>query len=150
MPSEVEDESNVDDNLTDGETGESTIEIESSYSELEEDSVEWLISELKSDGKQRRKEAQIRLEALFFLDDSCIFPYIAELASADLKLCCSFLRLSQDSKFAVSHLLHILNTAQTEKGSLPYIALRTLNDIAPERLFLFLCKAIGVTQLDSK
>ena len=47
------------------EIGESTIEIESSYSELEEDSVEWLIGELKSDGKQQQKEAQIRLEALF-------------------------------------------------------------------------------------
>ena len=142
VPSDVEDEPNVDNNLTSEEIDESTIEIESSYGELEEDSVEWLISELKSDNKQRQKEARIRLEALFFLDDSCILPYIAELASANLKLCCSFLRLSQDSKFAVSHLLHILNTAQTEKGSLPYIALRTLNDIAPEKLFLFLCKAI--------
>ena len=142
VPSEFEDEPNVDDNLTDSEAGESTIEVESSYGELEEDSVEGLIGELKSDNKKRRKEARIRLEALFFLDSSCILPYIAELASADLRLCCSFLKLSQDSEFAVSHLLHILSTAQTEKGSLPYIALRTLNDIAPEKLFLFLCEAI--------
>ena len=140
--SEFEEESDVDDNLIDSETGKSTIEIESSYAELEEDSVEWLIGELKSNDKKRRKEARIQLEALFFLDYSCILPYTAKLASTDLKLCCSFLKLSQDSKFAISHLLHILNTAQTEKGSLPYIALRTLNDIAPEQLFLFLCKAI--------
>ncbi len=139
-PSEIEDEPNVDDNLTNGETSESTIEIEFSYGELEEDSVEWLISELKSDHKKRRKEAQIRLKALFFLDNSCILPYIAELASANLKLCCSLLRLLQDSEVAVSLLLHILNTAK--KSSLPYIVLSTLNDIAPERLFFFLCKAI--------
>ncbi len=142
VPSDVADEPDIGDNLTDGETGESTIEIESSYGELEEDSVEGLIGELKSDNKKRRKEVRIRLEALFFLDSSCILPYIAELANADLRLCCSFLKLSQDSEFAVSHLLHILSTAQTEKGSLPYIALRTLNDIAPEKLFLFLSEAI--------
>lgn len=141
VPSEFEDEPNVDDNLTDSEAGESTIEVESSYGELEEDSVEGLIGELKSDNKKRRKEARIRLEALFFLDSSCILPYIAELASADLKLCCSFLRLSQNNKLAVSQLLDILNT-QVEKGSFPRIVLKTLNDIAPERLFLSLCKAI--------
>ena len=142
VPSDVADQPDIGDNLTDSETGESTIEIESSYGELEEDSVEWLISELKSDGKQRRREAQIRLEALFFLDNSCILPYIAKLASANLKLCCTFLRHLQDRESAVSHLLHILNMARTERGSLPYIALRTLNDIAPERSFLFLSKAI--------
>ena len=144
VPSDVEAEPNVDDNLTDGEIGESTIEIESSYSELEEDSAEWLISELKSDGKQRRKEAQRRLEALFFLDNSCILPYVAKLANANLKLCCTFLGHLQDREVAVSHLLHILNMVRTERGSrlLPYKALRTLNDIAPERLLLFLCKAI--------
>ena len=144
VPSDVEAEPNVDDNLTDGEIGESTIEIESSYSELEEDSAEWLISELKSDGKQRRKEARRRLEALFFLDNSCILPYVAKLANANLKLCCTFLGHLQDREVAVSHLLHILNMARTERGSrsLPNKALRTLNDIAPERLLLFLCKAI--------
>ena len=144
VPSDVEAEPNVDDNLTDGEIGESTIEIESSYSELEEDSAEWLISELKSDGKQRRKEAQRRLEALFFLDNSCILPYVAKLANANLKLCCTFLGHLQDREVAVSHLLHILNMVRTERGSrlLPNKALRTLNDIAPERLLLFLCKAI--------
>lgn len=142
VPSDVEDEPDIGDNLTDRETGESTIEIESSYSELEEDSVEWLIGELKNNNKKRRKEARIRLEALFFLDDSCILPYIAELASANLDLCCSFLGRSPDSRFAAPHLLHILNTAKAEKGSLPNIVLKTLNDIAPEILFPFLCKAI--------
>ena len=142
LPSDVEDEPGIDDNFTDGETDESIIEIKSSYSELEEDSAEWLISELKSDDKQRRREAQIRLEALFFLDNSCILPYIAKLASANLKLCCTFLRRLQDRESAVSHLLHILKMARTERGSLPYSALRTLNDIAPERSFSFLCKAI--------
>ena len=142
VPSDAEDEPDIGDNLTDRETGESTIEIESSYSELEEDSIEWLIGELKSDEKKRRIEAQRRLAALFFLDNSCILPYIAKLASANLKLCCTFLRHLQDHEFAVSHLLHILNMARIERRSLPYIALRTLNDIAPERLFLFLRKAI--------
>ena len=142
VPSDVEDELDIGDNLTDNETGENIIEIESSYGELEENPVEWLIGELKSNNKKRRKEARIRLEALFFLDDSCILPYIAELASANLKLCCSFLRRSPDSRFAAPHLLHILNTAKAEKGSLPNIVLKTLNDIAPEILFPFLCKAI--------
>ena len=129
VPSDVEDEPNVDNNLTSEEIDESTIEIESSYGELEEDSVEWLISELKSDNKQRRKEARVRLEVLFSWDHSCILPYIAELASANLKLCCSFL-------------LHILNT-DLKKGSLSKkVVLKTLNDIAPEMLFSFLCKAI--------
>ena len=129
VPSDVADEPDIGDNLTDNETGESTIEIESSYSELEEDSVERLISELKSNNKKRRKEARVRLEVLFSWDHSCILPYIAELASANLKLCCSFL-------------LHILNT-DLKKGSLSKkVVLKTLNDIAPEMLFSFLCKAI--------
>ena len=129
VPSDVEDEPDIDDNLPGGETGENTIEIESSYSELEEDSVERLISELKSNNKKRRKEARVRLEVLFSWDHSCILPYIAELASANLKLCCSFL-------------LHILNT-DLKKGSLSKkVVLKTLNDIAPEMLFSFLCKAI--------
>ena len=142
VPSDVEDEPDIDDNLTGGETGENTIEIESSYSELEEGSVEQLISELKSNNKKRRKEARVRLEVLFSWDHSCILPYIAELASANLRLCCTFLRHLQDRESAASHLLHILNMPRTEIGSLPYPALKTLEDIAPERLFLFLCKAV--------
>ena len=142
VPIDVEDEPDVDGDLTAQETEERIIEIESSYGELEKDSVEWLIGELKTDNKQRRKKARARLEVLFVLDNSCIVPHITELASANLDLCCEFLRLSPDSRFAVPHLLHILNTAKAERGSLPNIILKTLNDIAPEILFSFLCKAI--------
>ncbi len=118
------------------------IEIESSYSELEENSVEQLISELKDDSKQRRKRARMQLEALFVLDNSCIVPYIAELSRINLNLCCSFLRHLQDNRLAVQHLLHILNSAKTENGSLPFLVLKTLNDIAPDRLFSFLRQAV--------
>lgn len=118
------------------------IEIESSYRELEENSVEQLISELKDDSKQRRKRARMQLEALFVLDNSCIVPYIAELSRANLNLCCSFLRHLQDNRLAVRHLLHILNSAKTENGSLPFLVLKTLNDIAPDRLFSFLCQVV--------
>ena len=43
---------------------------------------------------------------------------------------------------AVSHLLRILNASKVENGSLPFLALKTLNDIAPERLFSFLCQVV--------
>ena len=46
---------------------ERTIEIESSYSELEENSVEELISELKDDNKQCRQKAQMQLETLWLM-----------------------------------------------------------------------------------
>ena len=121
---------------------ERTIEIESSYSELEENSVEELISELKDDNKQCRQKAQMQLETLFVLDESCIVPYIAELSSANLKLCCNFLKQMQNNKLAIGFLLGILNTAKTESGSLPFLVLKTLNDIAPDRLFSFLCQAV--------
>ncbi|RKU15013.1 hypothetical protein C6501_07285 [Candidatus Poribacteria bacterium] len=121
---------------------ERTVEIESSYSELEDMSVEQLISELKDDSKQRRKRARMQLQVLFVLDNSCIMPYIAELSRANLKLCCSFLRHLPDNRLAVRHLLHILNAAKTENGSLPFLVLKTLNDIAPDRLFSFLCQAV--------
>ena len=121
---------------------ERIIEIESSYSELEENSVEQLISELKGDSKQRRKRARMHLEALFVLDRSCIEPYIAELSNANLNLCCSFLKHLQNSRLAVQHLLRILNSAKTESGSLPVQVLKTLNYIAPDTLFSFLCKAV--------
>ena len=142
VPIDVEDEPDVDGDLTAQETEERIIEIESSYGELEEDAVEWLISELKTNNKQRRKKARTRLEVLFVLDNSCIVPHITELASANLDLCCSFLRNLQDHRLAVSHLVHILNTAKAERGSLPNLVLETLNNIAPEILFSFLCKAI--------
>lgn len=121
---------------------ERIVDIESSYSELEENFVEQLISELKDDSKQRRKRARMQLEALFVLDNACIVPYIAELSRANLNLCCSFLRHLQDNRLAVRHLLHILNSAKTENSSLPFPVLKTLNDIAPDRLFSFLCKAV--------
>ncbi len=121
---------------------ERIIEIESSYSELEENSVEQLISELKDDNKKRRKRARMHLEALFVLDRSCIEPYIAELSNANLNLCCSFLKHLQNSRLAIQHLLRILNTAKTESGSLPVQVLKTLNYIAPDTLFSFLCKAV--------
>ena len=138
---DVEDELDADRNLPTQKKKE-TIEIETSYSELEEDSVEQLINDLKNDDKQKRREARTRLEVLFVLDDSCIEPHILELASANLNLCCSFLRLLQDRRLAVSHLLRILNTSKVENGSLPFLVLKTLNDIAPERLFSFLCQVV--------
>jgi HEAT repeat protein len=142
---EGEVEADVEDDLTDQEEElqeeKSVIEIEASYGELEEDSVERLISELKADDKQRRKEAQKRLKALFALDNSCIVPHITELASANLSLCCRFLRRLQDPS-VVPHLIQILNTAKKEKGSLPQPILKTLNDIAPEKLYSFLCQAL--------
>ena len=121
---------------------ERIIEIESSYSEFEENSVEQLISELKDDNKKRRNIARMHLEALFVLDNSSIMPYINELSKANLKLCCSFLKHLQDNRFAVRHLLRILNAAKTENGSLPFYALKTLNDIAPDTLFSFLCEVV--------
>ena len=124
------------------EAEKSIIEVESSYGELEEDSVEQLISDLKTDDKQRMKTARARLEALFVLDNSCIMPHINELTNVNLKLSCSFLRRSQDSEFAVSHLLQILNAIKTQKGTLPNLVLMTLNYIAPEELFSFLCRAM--------
>ena len=140
---DIEDELDGDSNLPDQKMKKSTIEIETSYGELEEYSVEQLISDLKDGDKQKRKEARTRLEVLFVLDDSCIVPYIAELASANLNLCCRFLRLLQDSKLAVFHLLRILNAAKVENGSLPFFALKTLNDIAPDRLFSFVCEVVN-------
>jgi HEAT repeat protein len=139
---DIEDKPSVDSSLSTGKTKSSTIEVETSYSELEEDSVEQLISELKDNDKQKRKDARIRLEALIVLDDSCIVPYITELSIANIDLCCRFLRLLQDSKLAVSHLLRILNVSKAENGLLPFLVLKTLNDIAPERLFSFLCKTV--------
>lgn len=121
---------------------ESTIEIETSYSELENDSVKELISALKDDEKKKRKEARVRLEALFVLDEFYIVPYIAELSRANLNLCCQFLKLLQDRRLAVSHLLDILNAFKAENGSLPFLVLKILNDLAPERLFSFLCKVV--------
>ena len=121
---------------------ERIIEIESSYSELEDHSVEQLISELTDDSKQRRKRSRMHLEALFVLDNSSIMPYIDDLSRANLKLCCSFLRHLQDNRFAVRHLLRILNASKTENGSLPFYVLKTLNDIAPDRLFSFLCQVV--------
>ncbi len=118
------------------------IEIESSYSEFEENSVEQLISELKDDNKKRRQRARMHLEALFVLDGSCIEPYIAELSSANLNLCCSLLKHLQNSRLAVQHLLRILNTVKDESGSLPVKVLKSLNYIAPDTLFSFLCKAV--------
>ncbi len=109
-----------------------TIEIETS--------VEQLINDLKGDNKQKRKEASLRLEALFGLDDSCIVPHITELANANLDLCCTFLTKLQDSNLASLQLLQILNTSKDEKRSLPKPALEALNDITPERLFSFLCQ----------
>ena len=140
-PIDVEDELDADRNLP-AQNKKETIEIETSYSELEEDSVEQLINDLKDDDKQKRKEARTRLEVLFVLDDSCIEPHILELASANLNLCCSFLRLLQNRTLAVSHLLRILNASKIENGSLPFLVLKTLNDIAPERLFSFLCQVV--------
>ena len=142
-PIDVEDELDADSNLPAQKKKRRTIEIETSYNELEEDSVEQLINDLKDDDKQKRKEARTRLEVLFVLDDSCIVPHIDELASANLNLCCRFLKLLQDHRFAVSHLLRILNTAKAENGSLPFFALKTLNDIAPDQLFSFLCEAVN-------
>lgn len=118
------------------------IEIESSYSEFEENSVEQLISELKDDNKKRRQRSRMHLEALFVLDGSCIEPYIVELSSANLNLCCSLLKHLQNSRLAVQHLLRILNTAKDESGSLPVKVLKSLNYIAPDTLFSFLCKAV--------
>ena len=141
-PTDVEDELDTDSNFPAQKIKRSTIEIETSYSELEEDSVEQLISELKDNNKQKRKEARTRLEVLFVLDDSCIVPHITELASANLNLCCTFLRNLQDSSLALFHLLRILNTAKDENGSLPKPVLKTLNDITPDKLFSFLCKAV--------
>lgn len=138
---DIEDELDADSNLL-AQKKKETIEIETSYSELEEDSVEQLINDLKDDDKQKRKEARTRLEVLFVLDDSRIEPHIVELASANLNLCCRFLRLLQDRRLAVSHLLCILNVSKIENGSLPFLVLKTLNDIAPERLFPFLCQVV--------
>ena len=142
-PINVDDELDADSNPSTQKTKSSTIEIETSYGELEEDSVEQLISDLKDDNKQKRKKARTRLEVLFVLDDSCIVPHIAELASANLNLCCRFLRLLQNSKLAVFHLLRILNAAKAENGSLPFFALKTMNDIAPDRLFSFLREVVN-------
>ena len=141
-PIDVEDELDADSNPSARKTKSSTIEIETSYGELEENSVEQLISELKDNDKQKRKEARTRLEVLFVLDNSCIVPHIAELASANLNLCCTFLRNLQDSNWAASQLLQILNTSKDENGSLPKPALKALNDITPNKLFAFLCKAV--------
>ena len=135
----VEDVTDVDSALA---KKESTIEVESSYGELEETSVEQLISALKVDDKQCRKDAEVRLKMLFALDNSCIVPYIPNLAAARLGLCCRFLRNLPDSGLAVRHLLHMLNMAKNEKGSLPKPILKALNDIAPDRLFSFLCKVV--------
>lgn len=140
-PVDVEDELNADGNIL-AQNKKETIEIETSYSELEEDSVEQLINDLKDDDKQKRKEARTRLEVLFVLDDSCIEPHVLELASANLNLCCSFLRLLQNRRLAVSHLMRILKASKVENGSLPFRVLRTLNDITPERLFSFLCQVV--------
>ena len=142
VPIDVEDEPDIDGDLTGQETEIRIIEVECSYGELEEDSVEQLISELKTDDKQRKETARARLEALFVLDNSCIIPHITELASADLHLCCNFLGRSQDSGFAITQFLHILNTAKTQRGTLPNLVLMTLNYIAPEILFSFLCSAM--------
>ena len=139
---DIEDELDADSNLPDRKMEKSTIEIETSYGELEEDSVEQLISDLKGNDKQKRKEARTRLEVLFVLDDSCIVPHITEFASANLNLCCTFLRNLQDSNLAASQLLQILNTSKNENGSLPKPVLKALNDIASNKLFLFLCKVI--------
>ena len=141
----INSESYIGSDHADQELGGSIIETESSYSELEEDSVEWLISELKSDVKQRRRKARRRLEVHFVLDDSCIMPYTAEFANADLKLCCKFLRYARDRRAAVAHLLNILK-AETQSGSLPNPILKTLNRIAPEQLYSFL-RSVLQTQL---
>ena len=93
----IDDEAYIDSDHINQEADENIIEIESSYSELEEDSVEWLISELESNDRQRRKRALIRLKVLFALDTSCIVPYIAELAIINLGLCRMFLSQLQDS-----------------------------------------------------
>ena len=143
----IADEPDVDHDHADQETDRSIIEVESSYGELEEDSVERLIRELESDVKQRRRKARRRLEVLFALDDSCIMPYTAELADANLKLCCRFLRYSRDRRAAVSHLLDILKT-ESQSGSLPNPILNTLNHIAPEQLYSFLRRVLQ-TQLSS-
>ena len=133
----IDGEPDVDNGLANQKSDRSIIEVESSYGELEEDSVEWLIRELESDVKQRRRKARRRLEILFVLDDSCIMPYIAELADANLKLCCRFLRYARDRRAAVSHLLNILRT-ESQSGSLPNPILKTLNHMAPEQLLSFL------------
>ena len=141
-PVDIEDKLGVDSSLSTEKTKSSTIEVETSYSELEEDSVEQLISELKDDDKQKRKEARTRLEALFVLDNSCIVPHITELASTNLNLCCTFLRNLPDSNLAVSQLLQILSTSKNQNGSLPKPVLKALNDINPNKLFAFLSKVV--------
>ena len=139
---DIQDELDANSNLPDRGMEKRTIEIETSYGELEEDSVEQLISDLKDDDKQKRKEARKRLEVLFVLDDSCIVPHITEFANANMNLCCTFLRNLQDSNLAASQLLQILNTSKDENGSLPKPVLRALNDITPDRLFSYLCKVV--------
>lgn len=93
----IDDEAYIDSEHINQKADENIIEIESSYSELEEDSVEWLISELESNDRQRRKRALIRLKVLFALDTSCIVPYIAELAIINLGICRRFLSQLQDN-----------------------------------------------------
>ena len=142
VPTDVEDEPYTGGDLTAQQAEKNTIEVESSYGELEEVSVEQLISELKSDDKQRIKTARARLEALFVLDNSFIMTHITELTNVNRKLSCSFLKRSQDSEFAVSHLIKTLNADKTQKWTLDYEVLKTLNYIAPDELFSFLCRAM--------
>ncbi len=138
----IDDTPHVDRDIIEQGMEGSVIETESSYSELEEDSVEWLINELKSDVNQRRRRARVRLNVLFALDNSCVVPYISELAIANLNICCRFLKHLQDSKLAVSHLLQILRLAEAERGALPNPVLKTLGDRAPEVLFSYLRQAL--------
>ena len=124
----IEDEPYIDSDHGDQEADESIIEIESSYSELEEESVEWLISEMESNDRQRRKRASIRLKVLFALDASCIVPYIAELAIINLGICRRFLSQLQDNILkdsAFEILKNFIDGAKIERESSTalYIAL---------------------------
>ena len=62
---EIADGLGSDSNSSDRKTKSSAIEIETSYGKLEENSVEQLISNLKDDDKQKRKEARKALRNTF-------------------------------------------------------------------------------------
>jgi hypothetical protein len=127
-----EEENNIpnksDEELTEQER---VIEIESSYEELEQYSVDDIINELNSDDKVARQEAVKRLKILYVLDKHNILPYVDKLSLALSKMvirhphsCYRLLRIMHDSLS-----IKVLEIVKDKQGILPWPLLKNLYNL---------------------
>jgi len=127
---------------------ERVIEIESSYEELEQYSVEDIINELNSDDEVARKEALKRLKILYVLDKHNVLPYVDELALALSKTvirnphsCYRLLRIMHDTSM-VSLSIKVMEIVKDKQGILPWPLLKNLYRLSPNSLESLLYKAV--------